>query len=80
MEHQHFWNVNLNYFDWAMVSIAGLPEGHQRRQWEIPQQGVHLRIDTCGPFLKWGYPKLAGWFISWKLPLKWMMTGGTRMT
>ena len=20
---------------------------------------------------------IAGWFISWKIPLKWMMTGGT---
>ena len=24
-----------------------------------------------------GYPKLAGWFISWKVRPKWMMTGGT---
>ena len=23
----------------------------------------------------WGYPKLAGWFISWKIPLKWMTWG-----
>ena len=31
---------------------------------------------------KWGYPKLAGWFISWKTPESkiWMMTGGSPMT
>jgi len=29
-------------------------------------------------FHQWGYPKLAGWVISWKIPIyKWMMTGGT---
>ena len=27
--------------------------------------------------LKWGYPFIAGWFISWKIPLKWMRSGGT---
>ena len=24
-----------------------------------------------------GGTPIAGWFISWKIPLKWMMTGGT---
>ena len=27
-------------------------------------------------FHKWWYP-IAGWFISWKIPLLWLMTGGT---
>ena len=30
-----------------------------------------------GGFLKWRHPKLAGWFISWKILLKWMRPGGT---
>ena len=28
----------------------------------------------------WGYPKVAGWFMVGKIPLKWMMTGGPPMT
>ena len=28
----------------------------------------------------WGYPKNAGWLISWKILVEWMMTGGTPMT
>ena len=35
-------------------------------------------IDGCGAFLKWGYPSiLSALFISWKILVKWMMTGGT---
>ena len=26
-----------------------------------------------------GVPPIAGWFISWKMPLKWMMNRGTPM-
>ena len=28
----------------------------------------------------WGYPKVAGWFILWKIRLKWMMTRGTHIS
>ena len=30
----------------------------------------------CGGFHSHGGKPIAGWFISWKIPLKWMMTGG----
>ena len=41
----------------------------------------YIYIYPHGCFPKWGYPKLAGWFISGKIPTKkWMMTGGTPMT
>ena len=33
------------------------------------------RPDGYGGFLKWRYPKMDG--LWWKIPLKWMMTGGT---
>ena len=32
-----------------------------------PIRLVHTAKDWCGGFHKWEYPKLAGWFISWKI-------------
>ena len=33
------------------------------------------QIVGYGGFDQWGFPKMDGWW--WKIPLKWMMTGGT---
>ena len=46
----------------------------------VPWRMVDIMDIPFGGFLKWGYPngpKLAGWFSSWKILLKWMTTGDT---
>ena len=44
----------------------------RRTSWR--SQGLDMVVSSSS----WGYPKLAGWFISGKIPIyKWMMTRGT---
>jgi len=33
------------------------------------QRTANPHVWLNGDFLKWRYPKLAGWFISWKSPI-----------
>ena len=33
--------------------------------------------EYMGVFHEWGIPKFAGWFSSWNIPLKWIMTRGS---
>ena len=40
-------------------------------------EGPYFQTNPDGGFHNWGYPKFAGWLIEGKIPLKWMMTGGT---
>ena len=52
-----------------------LGRGDSERQglhvWSLGHQGPY------GAFLSQGGTPIAGWFLSWKIPRKWMMTGGT---
>ena len=42
--------------------------------------GIILELTYyLGVSWKWGYP-IAGWFLLGKIPLKWMMTGGTAIS
>ena len=44
---------------------------------DIDCMDTPVAVTLYGGFHKCGYPKLAGWFISWKILLKWMITRGT---
>ena len=66
--------------DWhsALVPMLIHAEKTTTGAWEfVRAMGCWHYPSICGFPKSWGYPKNAGWFLSWKIPWKWMMTRGT---
>ena len=63
--------------DWVPPILEMYTVYHKVTRWRAPELCLSVdewSIDTStrlyGGFHKWGYPKFAGWFISWKIPAK----------
>ena len=59
-------------------SFPSFQETCGEMQWTLEDLAVKETQKIWGFPSSWGYPFIAGWFISWKYyRSKWMMTGGT---
>ena len=74
------WNLTENPME-IEITVTHLGPALQVRQLAFAQPETASWTGFDGDMevssSSWGYPKLAGWFISWQIPLKWMRTGGT---
>ena len=60
----------------------GMNEKHCKTYWVkwvsvSREENWSIVLVYMGVYIVMEVPPIAGWFISWKMPLKWMRTGGT---
>ena len=67
-----FDQLNRDYHDWFMTKGIHLHDYIHLYSWNDFKCDTLIRY---GSFLKQWYPQMDG--LQWKIPLKWMMTGGT---
>lgn len=70
----HYSDIETARASHGLVTSFEALDPQQSPSWRLMTSAPPARRSHCFP---WGTPQMDGRFVSWKIPWKWMMTGGT---
>jgi len=73
-------NIGMFRLHAGWIACLLIPWPGSRRWWRLDNSPIHGESSQGGLHDVMVLPPNAGWFISWNIPYKWMMTGGSHIS